>query len=107
MDILTKGKGERKMRRNTLDNLIAMEEEKLGKLEERQNDVNKKIKACKSNIEKYKLMKNNEQFNALSNALDGKGISIEEIVAAVSAGNLLSLQEKIKNMDEEAVKTGA
>ncbi|MBD5403032.1 hypothetical protein HDR58_09625 [bacterium] len=95
------------MGRIKLDNLIAAEEEKLLKLEEKQNDLNRKIKDCKSNIEKYKLMKNNEQFSALSNALDGKGISIEEVMDAISSGNLLSLQEKIKGVDGDIAKAGA
>ena len=57
-----------------LENMIAAEQAKLDKLEEKQEDLSRKIKTCKANIEKYKLMKNNLQFNALSNALDEKGI---------------------------------
>lgn len=81
----------------TLDNLIAAEQAKLDKLEEKQTEIIKKIKACKSAIEKYTLMKNNQKFNTLSNALDGKGISIEDILSAIAAGDMLSLQEKIES----------
>lgn len=83
-----------------IDNLIATEQAKLEKLEEKQAELAKKIKASKGAIEKYTLMKNNNQFNVLSNALDGKGISIEDILAAISAGDLLSLQEKIETGEE-------
>lgn len=88
----------------TLDNMIKVEQEKLSKLEEKQADIVKKIKACKSNIEKYTLIKNNQKFNSLSNALEEKGISIEDVLSAVAAGDLLNLQSKIENADnnEEA-----
>jgi hypothetical protein len=49
-------------------------------------------------------MKNNQQFNALSNALDGKGISIEDILSAVAAGDLLSLQDKIENAENSSAE---
>jgi len=88
----------------TLDGMIAAEKEKLEKLEERQAEIGKKVKACKASIEKYTLMKDSQKFNTLSNALNGKGISIEDILAAVSAGDMLTLQEKFvgeENKQEE------
>ena len=89
----------------TLDSMIAAEQEKLDKLEEKASEIGKKIKACKANIERYTLMKNNQQFNALSNALDGKGISIEDILSAVAAGgDLLSLQDKIENAENSSAE---
>lgn len=101
-----------KKEEKTLDGAIAAEKAKLAKLEEKQADIAIKIKACKSNINKYTLMKNSNQFNALSNALDGKGISIEDILSAVSSGDLLGLQEKLETASEEeknteAAKTGS
>ena len=88
---------------NTLDSLIAAEQKKLDKLEEKQSELAKKIRASKNQIEKYTLMKNNQQFNSLSNALNGKGISFEEILSALASGDLLSLQDKIDNADAEPV----
>jgi len=84
---------------NTLDGMIAAEQAKLEKLEERQAEIGKKVRTCKANIEKYTLMKDSQKFNTLSNALDGKGISIEDILAAVSAGDLLTLQDKIEGAE--------
>ena len=49
-------------------------------------------------------MKNNLQFNALSNALDEKGIGLDEIMSAISSGDLISLQKKIGDIEKEAVK---
>lgn len=80
---------------NTLDSLIETEQKKLDKLENRRAEIEKKIRIAKTNIEKYKLMKNSQQFNSFSNTLSAKGISFEEILNALSEGDLLSLQEKI------------
>lgn len=87
----------------TLDTLIATEQAKIVKLEERQADITKKIKASKSAIQKYTMMKNNHKFNSLSNALDNKGISIEDIMSAIAAGDFLSLQEKIESGEGEDI----
>lgn len=80
----------------TIDTLIAAEKVKLGKVEQKQAELAKKARACKSNIDKFVLMKNNRQFCNLSNMLNDKGLSIEQIFTAVSAGDLLSLQKKIE-----------
>lgn len=82
--------------KKTLDELIAAKEAELERLEEKQAATAKRIRDCKAEIEKYKMMKNNQQFKAIANALDDRGISIEDILAAVAAGDLLSLQEKIE-----------
>lgn len=89
----------------TLDSMIRAEQEKLDKLEEKASEIGKKIKACEANIERYTMMKNNQKFNTLSNALDGKGISIEDILSAVVAGDLLSLQDKIENAENSSAET--
>ena len=83
--------------KRNLDELIAKEEAKLEKLEERQADIAKKIKAGKAAIENYTLMKNHQQFNELSNALDESGFSIEDILSAVTAGGMDSLQKKMSS----------
>lgn len=86
---------------NTLDSLIEAEQKKLDKLENRMVELEKKIRTSKTNIEKYTLMKNSQQFNSFSNTLSAKGISFEEILTAISEGDLLSLQEKIDSAIDE------
>ena len=81
----------------TLEDMIVSEKDKLKKLENKQIEIAKKIKICKANIEKYTLMKENQRFNQIANVLDNKGISMEDILSAVAAGDLLTLQEKIEN----------
>ena len=80
----------------TIESYIQEENKKLAKLEGKKADIDRKIKQVKANIERYTLMKDSKQMNALSNALDGKGISIEDIMAAVANGDMLSLQEKME-----------
>lgn len=79
-----------------IDGLIAAEQERLDKLEEKQAEIAKRIKTCKANIDKFTLIKNQRQLTALSNVLDGKGISIEDILIAITAGDVLALKEKIE-----------
>lgn len=80
----------------TLDSLIATKEAELERLEEKQAGIAKRIRACKADIEKYRLMKNNQRFNEIANALDDKGISVEDVLSAIIAGDMISLQEKIE-----------
>lgn len=89
---------------SNLENMIVAEKEKLEKLETKQAELLKKIKLCKSNLEKYEMMKNNQRYNALANSLDNKGISFDDIISALSAGDLLSLQEKIEHTVEKEDK---
>lgn len=86
---------------NTLESLIQAEQKKLEKLEEKQADIAKKIKVCKDTIHRYQMMKDSQQFSAISNALDGVGISIEDVLSAIAAGDMLSLQEKIESAGAE------
>ena len=83
-----------------IDKLIAAEQAKLEKLEEKYAEIGKKIKASKSAIAKYTMMKNNEKFNTLANALSDKGVSFEDVLSALLEGDVISLQEKIEQGNE-------
>ncbi|BAL01896.1 hypothetical protein OBV_p-00410 (plasmid) [Oscillibacter valericigenes Sjm18-20] len=78
---------------------IEDEKVKLAKLEEKRTDLDRKIKKVNANIKRYTLMKDGNQMNTLSNALDSKGISIEDIMTALTNGDMLSLQEKMETCD--------
>ena len=82
--------------KKTLDDLIAAKKDDLAKLEEKKAALDRRIRACKADIEKYTMMKNHEQLNAISNALDNRGVSIEDVLAAIASGDLLTLQEKME-----------
>ena len=78
-----------------LDNLIKAEKEKISKLEAKQEAIEANLKKSKANLEKYILMRNNKSFNELSNALDEKGIGIEDIMGALAAGDFSALQSRL------------
>lgn len=83
----------------SLDELIAEETVKLDRLNERRARIDEAIKKSKANISKYTLAKDTAKVTALSNALDGKGVSLDDVLAAIQAGDLLSLQEKMEQME--------
>lgn len=88
--------------KKTLDELIAEENTKLNKLVDKRAKIDDAIKKAKSNIDKYTLAKDREKVTALSNALDGKGVNIDDVLAAIQSGDLLSLQEKMENTENNA-----
>lgn len=89
---------------NSLDGMIEDYKAKLERVEAKQNELSKKARAYKAEIEKLELMKNNQQFNALSSVLNDKGISIDDIQAAIAAGNVLALQDMIDSAASKAEK---
>jgi hypothetical protein len=83
------------MDNSKLDSLIAAEAANLAKLNNKLDTIEAKIKTCKGKIERYNLMKNNAQFILLSDALSNAGIGFDDIISALSDGDVLSLQSKL------------
>ena len=84
-----------------LDSAIAAEREKLKKLEEKRAKADQQIKACKSNLDRLVMLRNNQIFSDMSNALDEKGVRIEEVLEAIKDGDISSLQDRIAGKSEE------
>ncbi len=84
-----------------LDSAIAAEREKLKKLEEKRAKADQQIKACKSNLDRLVMLRNNQIFSDMSNALDEKGVRIEEVLEAIKEGDISSLQDRIAGKSEE------
>jgi len=80
-----------------LDDSIAYENERLNKLLKKRDELDRKIKESKTKIEKYSLLKNNQQFIILSDSLVTAGVNFDEIITALSSGNLYTLQHKIES----------
>lgn len=78
----------------TTEELLAAEKETLAKLEAKKEDLDKKIKACKANIDKYELIVNSDRLKAISEALGAKGVSLDEFMLAINLGDLTELQDK-------------
>lgn len=81
----------------TTEELLAAERENLAKLEAKRDDLDKKIRACKANIEKYELIVNADRLKTISATLGQKGVSLDELMLAISNGDLTELQDKLDN----------
>lgn len=79
----------------------ANEQARLKDLQEKRQKLDEKIKLSEGKIEKYTLMINQKTFSQVTDVLTVKGLSIEEVMAAIKNGDLLSLQEKITDMENE------
>lgn len=74
------------------------EQGKLNVLQEKRQKLDEKIKESEAKIVKYTLMINQRKFSEVTDVLNVKGLSLEEVMTAIKNGDLLSLQEKITDM---------
>lgn len=78
----------------------AREQQRLKELKEKRQKLDEKIKLAEANIEKYTNMINQKKFSQVTDVLNSTGLSIDEVMAAIQKGDLLSLQEKIEEKDK-------
>lgn len=86
----------------TLAEKIKMESEKLATLTKKRNDLDKKIKKVEANLEKYKLIQNNNKYSAIEESAQVMGVSVEDVLAALKSGDMISLQERMEAAQEKA-----
>ena len=84
-----------------LNKKIEQESEKLKNLQEKRAELDQKIKKSESILERYYLMKNSEQYEAIQRATENTGLSIDDILSALKSGDMLGLQERMEAMTEE------
>ena len=80
---------------------IKMESEKLATLTKKRNDLDKRIKKVESNLEKYKLIQNNNKYSAIEESAQVMGVSVEDVLAALKSGDMISLQERMEAAQEK------
>lgn len=85
----------------TLAEKIIQETEKLNDLMEKRTTLDRKIKKVQENLEKYRLIQNNQKFAALEQATAETGVSVDDIIAALHTGDLITLQERMKAAQEK------
>lgn len=85
------------MATKSIQEKLQKEQEKLATLEEKRKDIDDKIKVCKANITKLEMTINNAQMGDILAALKEKGLTVDQMVAAINEGNLLTLQESMEN----------
>lgn len=86
----------------TLAEKIEMESAKLVTLTKKRNDLDKKIKKVEANLEKYKLIQNNNKYSAIEESAQIMGVSVEDVLAALKSGDMISLQERMEAAQEKA-----
>lgn len=84
------------MANRDLNEKIKQESEKLKGLREKRAELDQKIKKSESILERYQLMQNNEQYEAIQKATENSGLSIDDILSALNSGDMLGLQERME-----------
>ena len=84
-----------------LNKKIEQESEKLKNLQEKRAELDQKIKKSESILDRYYLMKNSEQYEAIQRATENTGLSIEDILSALKSGDMLGLQERMEAKTKE------
>lgn len=85
----------------TLTEKIEMETAKLATLTKKRDDLDRKIKKVQENLEKYKLIQNSNKYSAIEESAQIMGVSIEDVIAALKSGDMLSLQERMEATQEK------
>lgn len=84
-----------------LEELIKREEDRIDNYKKKRVELDEKIKAAEGAIQKYRLMLNNNQYLGFISLVQEKGISLNEIMAAIQQGDLLALQERMEEAQKE------
>lgn len=84
------------MANRDLNEKIKQESEKLKGLREKRAELDQKIKKSESVLERYHLMQNSEQYEAIQRATKNSGLSIDDILSALKSGDMLGLQERME-----------
>lgn len=80
---------------------LQKEEKKLEALKLQRNLIDEKIKKVETEIERCNSIINQQKFSEATQVFTAKGLSIDEIMYAVQSGDLLSIQERMENMQKE------
>ena len=84
-----------------LQELLEREEIRLDNYKKKLTELDEKIRATEAAIQKYRVMLNNNQYLGFVSLVQEKGISLNEIMAAIQQGDLLSLQERIEEVQKD------
>lgn len=90
------------MANRDLNEKIKQESEKLKALREKRAELDQKIKKSESILERYRLMQNNEQYEAIQKAIENSGLSIDDMLSALNSGDMLGLQERMEAAKSKA-----
>lgn len=78
-----------------VEELLIEQKEKLKTLEEKREALDLQIKKTKQNILTLEHTINKKKTDELTNLISSKGLSLDDVIKAVSEGNLSELQNKL------------
>lgn len=84
---------------------LEKDKETLTKLKEKKVKIEEKIKKLEESIEYNTMILDQRKFSEVNNVLEGKALSIDEILKAIQNGDLLSLQEKLENANKTTIES--
>lgn len=90
-----------------LNELITREKNSLKKLYEKRAEIDAKIKKGETKLQEYEMMSNSQQFGALTSVISKNGLSVDDLLAAIQNGDLLTLQEKLEAAQNAPVEETA
>lgn len=93
------------MNKERLDNLIKKEEENIKALRKKKDNIEKKIDTATANLDRYKVLKNNECYKEMLNAANQYDITLDNVIEALHSGNLQFLQEVIEQKQREETQS--
>lgn len=91
----------------TIQEKIEKEKKKLQALKEQKAVLDEKIKKSEAEIERCEMIVNQQKYSLAASVFENKGITLDEILQAVQAGDMLSLQEKMERITEEKADEAA
>lgn len=84
-----------------IETKIAEEKKALEDLEAKKKKIEEKIALKKKKIDDYENILMTKQYSDIDNQLDSLGVSREELLNALMNGDLLALQNRILNQQNE------
>lgn len=86
---------------------LEKEQKRLDKLMEQKGKLDDKISKCKSEIQKYDAILHQKKFNEAEEVLKVRGISMDEVLAAIKTGDVTSLQGRLNGATDKTLVGGA
>ena len=77
---------------------LEKEQKKLANLIEQKKVIDDKIKKVQREIEQCSSVIKQQRYSEVTEVLESRGLTVEEIMQAVKTGDMLSLQERLDDM---------
>lgn len=86
---------------------LEKEQKRLDKLLEQRRSIDEKINKCKYEIQRNNALLHQKKFNEAEEVLKVKGISMDDVLAAIRTGDVTALQGRLDGTAEKTITGGA